>query len=61
MEGCSAASDRNLASYLIISNETFTFAVANNGNVDENNVQLYLNSVKRKSLDGFFLHVIIFC
>ena len=39
----------------------FRIAVANNGNVDENNVQLYLNSVKRKSLDGFFLHVIIFC
>ena len=38
----------------------FRIAVANNGNVDENNVQLYLNSVKRKSLDGFFLHVIIF-
>ena len=32
----------------------FRIAVANNGNVDENNVQLYHNSVKRKSLDDFF-------
>lgn len=32
----------------------FRIAVANNGNVDANNVQLYLNSVKKKSLDGCF-------
>jgi hypothetical protein len=32
----------------------FRIAVTNNGTVDANNVQLYLNGIKKKGLDGIF-------